>query len=145
MASLLNSFSAFCKIPFIYHRVKCCLTWHIRMKPLVTSVFQVLIAVFLTTHRYISNNSDHHRQHHMNYKYHLLQCFKINYWTVSWANWALSIISPSALSAKYCSYLLLHLPCECYIHVPLFLCLLLVPITHTPTNSLEIIPPTEPP
>jgi len=121
MAWLLNSSSAFCKIPCIYDRKDCSIVWHIRMMPLVNSIFQVLIAVCRTpSHR--TDHIDLNSQHHMNFKPHLIQCSKVYYCSLSWASFALSIISPSALRTMKCSYLLLKLPCDGYFHMLLFLC-----------------------
>ena len=125
MAILLNLFSEFCKTPCIYYREDCGLMWHPRMLPLVTSIFQVLIAVCQTAHSRITYHSDHHRQHCMNFKSHLLQCSKVYYWTVLWANWALSMVSPSDLSPNnvlICCYAyrvivtcICHCSCVCYL------------------------------
>jgi hypothetical protein len=80
---LSGQFSAFCKNPCIYHSEDCCVMCHCTMWPLVTSIFQVLITGYQTTHSHITDHSDLHSQHCMNFKSHLLVFKKVYYWTLS--------------------------------------------------------------
>lgn len=92
MASLVNS------LPFVkthaFITVKTAVLCATTMWPLVTSIFQVLITGYQTTHSHITDHSDLHSQHCMNLKSHLLVFKKDYYWTLSSASWALSMTSP---------------------------------------------------